>query len=99
MMKNLKIKLAILAILMGVSAAFATAPHRAFANQKWGRDAATGLYLNITGQSKGIDYTCTGSSAVCTAVYPQGVDPNDQDHDAYPGTAAPVSTELGAFGQ
>jgi hypothetical protein len=97
-MKNLKVSLAALALLIGTSAAFASALHRPFTNKKWGRDPQTGLYVDVTGQIKGSGYSCTGTTSTCTAEFPADVDPNDQAHDAHPGTVAGVNVEPGIFG-
>jgi hypothetical protein len=89
-MKNLKVKLASAAIILGLGAAFATAaPHR-FSNKTWGKEP-TGGYIDVTGQHQGTDYTCSTGTTVCTAVYPATQDPNVNP-------ANPISTVLGVFG-
>jgi hypothetical protein len=90
MMKNLKIKLAALALILGVSGAFATMKPRHFDARKWSRNAASGAYTDITGEQLGQDYNCQFSSAVCTATYPAGQDPNTKSD-------TPLSVENGIF--
>jgi hypothetical protein len=91
MMKNIKIKLAAFMILLGTGAAFATQVHHRTTDQKWARNPITGAYTDITGLEKGTDYRCNSSTQVCTVTYAAGVDP------ASPGTATPISQELGLF--
>lgn len=88
-MKRSSLKISVLALVMGVGAAMATSAHASFANQTWGRKSAT-LYINVTGQHQGSDYTCSGTTSVCTAVYPAGQDPNVNP-------ANPISTTPGTF--
>lgn len=89
-MKNLKIKLAALALILGVSGAFATMKPRHFDAHKWSRDATTGAYTDITGKLLGQDYNCQVSSSVCTATYPASQDPNTNSD-------SPLSVENGIF--
>lgn len=91
-MKNLRSKMAIAAILLSAGAAFAGAAPSHFASHKWARNPLTGAYTDITGQVKGINYSCSSASTVCTATYPEGVNPNNQ-------VATPLSTENGQFSQ
>lgn len=96
-MKNLKVKLFTLALLAGLGSALATTPHRDLDNKKWARDPMSGQYVDITGEQLGEDYQCISSSSVCTAEYPEDVDPNDQANDAHPGTAAAQNVVTGTF--
>jgi hypothetical protein len=98
-MKNLKVKMAAMALLIGTGAAFASVAPKAFTNKKWGLDRATGLYIDVTGETKGVGYSCTGVSETCTAQFPSDVDPNNQAGDAHPGTVAGTNIEPGVFGQ
>jgi len=88
-MKNLKVKLSALAIILGLGAAFASASPHAFANKKWAL-LSDGNYLDVTGQVKGSDYQCDNSSHTCTAVYPATQNPNVNP-------ANPISQEIGTF--
>jgi len=97
-MKHLKVALAIAAIAAATGSAVATTHHN-FSNKKWGRNPSTGLYIDITGQSQGVDYQCNAGSNVCTAEYPADVDPNNQAGDAHPGTVLPTNVVNGAFAQ
>jgi len=91
-MKNLKIDLAAIALVLGAGSALAmTGTHR-FANKTWGK-LPNGTYVNVTGQP----YSCTPSAAVCTEDYPSDVNPNNQAGDAHPGIADPVNIVHGAF--
>jgi len=92
MMKHLKVSLSLLALVLGAGSAFATVAHKDLTERKWARDAASGVYSDITGQQKGVDYECDNSSAICTATYPDGVNPNSN-----PDHVAPLSTEQGLF--
>jgi hypothetical protein len=96
-MKNLKIKLSALMILVGTGAALATVRHTRTTDHKWSRNPSSSVYTDITGQEVGSDYRCLDAAQICTATYPEGVNPNDQSSDAYPGTALPSSTESGLF--
>ncbi|OCX54303.1 hypothetical protein BEL04_08575 [Mucilaginibacter sp. PPCGB 2223] len=89
-MKNLKVKLAALAMVIGLGSAFATVKHVALSDRKWSYDASLDQYTDITGQQKGINYDCDEASSVCTATYPQAQDPNQDDSN-------PVSVETGVF--
>ena len=88
-MKNLKVKMSMLAIVAGFGFAFAGSAHGAFSNRKWAKQS-TGSYTDITGQVIGVDYSCKASTNTCTAVYPSTQDPNLNP-------ANPVSTEAGDF--
>lgn len=83
-MKNLKFKLAVAALVLGVGSAFATLKHYDPTDRKWSKDPATGVYTDITGQSKGFDYDCDSSDAICTETYPLGVDPNHNTNNVQP---------------
>jgi hypothetical protein len=89
-MKNLKVKLSALAVIMAVSGAFATMQPKHFAAHKWGRDPLTGVYTDITGETEGQQYNCDDSPEICTATYPAGQDPNSNP-------ASPLSVENGLF--
>jgi len=89
-MNRLKIKLSVLAVILGISGAFATMQHRGLDDQKWSRNPISGVYTNITGEQQGPDYHCTESTDVCTATYPEGQDPNSNP-------ASPLSVETGLF--
>jgi hypothetical protein len=92
-MKNLRSKMAAMAIVLSAGAAFASAAPSHFASHKWARNPLTGTFTDITGQTKGINYNCTANTSVtCTATYPEGVNPNNQ-------VATPLSTEIGQFAQ
>jgi len=92
-MKNLRSKMAAMAILLSAGAAFASAAPSHFASHKWARNPLNNVYTDITGQTKGVDYNCsTNTSVICTATYAQGVNPNTQ-------SATPLSTETGQFSQ
>ncbi|RFZ92876.1 hypothetical protein D0C36_15915 [Mucilaginibacter conchicola] len=95
-MKNLKVKLAAIALVLGAGSALASA-HHAFATRKWGKDASTGIYTEVTGLSSPSGYRCQNSSNVCTEEYPTDVDPNNQANDSHPGIAQPSNTVLGTF--
>ena len=98
-MKKLKVSLSALVVILGIGSAFATVTKHDLANRKWGRDPLTGVYTDITGGEKGTDYTCTGTSIVCSEEYPADVDPNNQAGDTHPGTALPMNVESGSFAQ
>ncbi len=84
---------------------FAEARHEVAKRQampKWANDSGT--WVNVTGQQQsggGVirDYRCTSSETTCTAEFPEGVNPNDQDHDSYPGTASPSNVVLGVYAE
>jgi hypothetical protein len=88
-MKNLKVKMSMLAVVIGFAGAFASSAHGSFANKTWGRESS-GLYVDVTGQNQGTDYNCTGSSGICTAVYPATQNPNSNPNN-------PISTTPGVF--
>ena len=95
-MKDLKIKLAAMAILLGIGSAFATVtPHRTDL-KRWGK-YPSGLYTEVTGDVKGTDYFCNGMSSICTEEYPADVDPNNQLTDDHAGIASPVNSVIGTF--
>jgi len=96
-MKRLKISFAALAVVLGLGSAFATTTYHPFSNKTWGLNQATGLYIDVTGQTKGVDYSCASSTKICTEDYPSDVNPNDQDHDAHPGTVQGTNIVLGNF--
>ena len=88
-MKNLKSKLAAMAMILGLGSALVTsAAPRNMANKTWGH-RANGTYVDLTGKTED-DYDCTGSTNVCTAVYPSTQDPNSDP-------ANPISTIPGQF--
>lgn len=89
-MKNLKFKLSVMAIVLGMGSAFATLKHPDPTDRKWSRDPSTGVYADITGETKGFDYDCDANPGICTATYPEGVDPNHN-----PDNVQPVSVENG----
>ena len=93
-MKNLRLKFAAAALVLGFGSAMATT-HHAFANRTWTKDAISGLYSDVTGQA----YDCTTSTKVCTEDYPADVDPNNQAADQHPGIAQPTNIVLGKFVQ
>lgn len=88
-MKNLKVKLSAMAVILGLGAALATAAPASFSNKAWGK-LSNGTYLDVTGQQQGTDYNCTASAAICTAVYPATQNPNVNP-------ANPISTVAGTF--
>jgi hypothetical protein len=88
-MKNLKVKMSMLAVVIGFAGAFASSAHGAFTNKTWAKQSS-GHYLNITGQTRGVNYDCNASANICTAVYPATQDPNVNP-------ANPISTEAGDF--
>ena len=92
-MKNLRLKMAVAALVLGVGSAMATA-HNPFANRTWAKDSL-GHYSDVTGQA----YDCTPGTQVCTEDYPTGVNPNNQSTDSYPGIAQPSNVILGNFAQ
>jgi hypothetical protein len=94
-MKNLRLKFAAAALILGIGSAMATT-HHAFANRTWGYDQSTGKYIEV---STTPGYSCVGSAQTCTADYPLDVDPNNQAGDAHPGTAQPSNIILGDFDQ
>jgi hypothetical protein len=92
-MKNLRSKMAVMAIILSAGAAFAGTTPAHFASHKWGRNPLTNAYTDITGQTKGVNYRCSSNtSVICTATYAEGVNPNNQ-------VATPLSTETGEFSQ
>ena len=94
-MKNLKLKMSVAALVLGLGSAMATT-HSNSTNRKWGRDAL-GVYTEVTGMNAPADYKCKSSSSTCTEEYPADVDPNDQAGDAHAGTALPTNIVLGDF--
>ncbi|MFB9844027.1 DUF6520 family protein [Mucilaginibacter ginsenosidivorans] len=96
-MKKLKVSITALALVLGVGTAFATTAYRPFTNKTWALNPSTGLYMDITGQVRGVDYNCTGASGTCTADFPSDVNPNDQAHDAHPGTVQGTNIQTGVF--
>jgi hypothetical protein len=94
-MKNLKVKMSLLALVLGASAAFATVQHHQSTDRKWSLDETSGVYTEVTGQLEGIDYTCSESQDVCTETYPAAVDPNNNPEG--PNHVAPISSESGLF--
>ncbi|RFZ85114.1 hypothetical protein DYU05_05795 [Mucilaginibacter terrenus] len=99
MMKNLKLKMAALALLIGSGAAFASVNHKPVLNKRWGLDRSSGQYVDVTGKMVGIGYECTGTSETCTAEFPSDVNPNNQAGDSHPGTVAGTNIEPGIFAQ
>ena len=98
-MKKLKISMTALAVILGIGSALAATSYRPFTNKTWGLNRATGLYVDVTGQIKGSDYTCSISSGTCTADFPSDVNPNDQANDAHPGTVMGTNIQTGVFAQ
>lgn len=96
-MKKLKVSLSAMALILGIGAAFATAPHRSLDTKKWSLNRSTGQYEDITGQAMGNDYECLADNQTCTAEFPSDVNPNDQDNDAHPGTVEASNRILGQF--
>ena len=87
-MKRFKINLALIAVLLGSGAAYATkAPALKFAQGEWG--LYQGTYYNINSLPPGVTYNCTNSADVCTKIY-EG-DPNTT------GTFVRNSTKTGVF--
>jgi hypothetical protein len=95
-MKNLKLKMSVIALVLGFGTAMATTQH-SFANRKWGKDPLTGVYTEVTGLSSPSGYDCTPSANVCTEEYPMDVDPNNQAGDDHDGIAQPTNQILGKF--
>jgi hypothetical protein len=94
-MKNAPFKLALLALLLGGTAGATTAA-RNFDTRTWGK-LPSGQYTEVTGQQEDLDYECNPGGIVCTEMYDSRVNPNDQQHDEYDGTALPISTVPGTF--
>lgn len=94
-MKNLKVHFSMLALVLGIGTAFATVRHQA-GTKTWARNPTSGLYTDITAQDPNA-HECSDSQNICTAVYEDDVNPNNQAGDAHPGTAQPLSVELGDF--
>jgi hypothetical protein len=84
-MKRIKMNLAVIAVLLGTGAAFASKAPRQD-NIAWGK-LSNGTYVVADAND-----TCTGASGLCKAVYPSGQDPNSDPSN-------PISTTAGAFHQ
>jgi len=84
-MKRIKLNLALIAVLCGTGAAFASKAN-SFTNVTWGR-LANGTYVIADAND-----TCSGTTGLCKAVYPQGQDPNIDPEN-------PISTVNGTFHQ
>lgn len=89
-MKNLRVKLSVLALLLGAGSAFAGMSHKV-ADRKWTQDPQTLTYTPVTG-TQGIDYECIDNPGNCTESYPDGVNPNSN-----PNNVQPTSVEHGEF--
>lgn len=96
-MKHLKVSISAMALILGMSAAFATAGHRNLDDKKWGVNRSTGMYEDITGQSEDTEYECNSDEGICTETFPSDVNPNDQANDQHPGVALPTSRVSGEF--
>jgi hypothetical protein len=89
-MKKLKVSLAAMAVVLGLGSALVTsAAPKPFANKTWGK-LANGTYVDVTGQTQGIQYDCTGVTGTCTATYPAAQNPNSNP-------ASPLSIVAGTF--
>ncbi|MES2063577.1 MAG: DUF6520 family protein [Bacteroidota bacterium] len=86
-MKNLRLKLAVAALVLGLGSAMATT-HHAFANKSWGH-RTDGSYVDLTGVNPN-RYSCAESEETCIAVYPATQNPNTNP-------ANPVSIIFGTF--
>lgn len=97
-MKNLRISMSAMALILGMSAAFATtASNHRSGTKTWGLNQSTGMYEDVTGQEEGLDFECRSGVTTCTEEYAEDVNPNDQANDQHPGTASPISVETGRF--
>ena len=95
-MKNLKVKLSAIALVLGLGTAFATVQHHDPSDRKWTKDPSSGLYSEITGQEEGTNYDCNESTARCSETYPEAVNPNTNPATG-PLHVEPISYELGDF--
>jgi hypothetical protein len=94
-MKSLKMNMSVLALLLGVSAATFAAVNKS-ADRKWGL-RSNGQFVDVTSQSQGNQYLCSGLTNTCTEMYPEGVNPNDQENDQFPGVAEATDIISGNF--
>lgn len=88
-MKRIKIPLALLAILLGVGGALAASRTVATSAETFALDPSTGQWVNVTGQTEGMDYNCVLSQSICTAQFTN----NDPIH----GTIIPSSEVQGTY--
>lgn len=95
-MKKLKINFSVLALISGLTLAFATQSFKSETDLKYRLDESTGVWSPESG-TKGDQYGCELSSDICTARFPVGVNPNDQENDSYPGIAQPSDVEDGIY--
>jgi hypothetical protein len=93
-MKNLKVQMSMLALVLGIGTAFATVHPVGTGTKKWSRNHTSGVYTELPPSQS---YSCLDASTICTATYPDDVNPNNQAGDAHPGIVQPTSFETGDF--
>lgn len=91
-MKKLKIPLTAVALLVGVAGAFATtAPKHQSPTKTFAYDQATNQWIDVTGQTKGVDYRCNSSEQTCTAQFTNDDPGTGQEINQVPGTYQDLS--------
>lgn len=76
-MKKLKIPMTAVALMVGIVGAFATnaSSHRNQQHKRFALNQTTQQWVEVTGQTQGVDYQCNSSSKTCTAEFTND-DPN-----------------------
>ncbi len=68
-MKKGKIPLTAIAVLLGLGAALASNVQRATPHKTFAWDQTTQEWVDVTGQTEGVDYLCNESQNICTAQF------------------------------
>jgi hypothetical protein len=96
-MKTLKINFVAAIAILGLLFAFISeSSYSNISTSKYELNESSGVWTPVSG-TQGIDYECRESVNTCTAMFPSQVNPNDQENDAYPGTADPSDIVEGDY--
>lgn len=68
-MKRNKMPLALLAILLGVGGALATRAASRDSLKVFAYDQSSKTWVDVTGQTEGVDFQCNASRNICTAEF------------------------------
>lgn len=91
-MKKLKVSLTAAALMIGVAVAFATAaPTHLNPTKTFAYNQATGQWIDVTGETEGVDYRCNSSEQTCTAQFTNDDPETGQEINEVPGSYQDLS--------